>query len=174
MKIKAKFKGSCHEGNSLFIELEISHWLFQRVENDLKIDDTYVIDIMEKQKKRTLEQNAMLWELLTQIDEKVNGTRQPWEWYLNAIKQTGAKTKVIYLEDESLDELKEMCMNRDGNIRAVESLGMADDLYAYRIFFGSSKFNTKEMSLLIDTVLDMAQLVGIDRFYWEELLDETK
>lgn len=174
MKIKGKYKGSHRHDGSLIISFEISNWIFQRIYEKLENDHEYVIDVLEKQKKRSLEQNALLWELLTQIDEKINGTRQPWDLYINAIKQTGAKTKVIYLENEALDELKEMCLDQDGFIRAVEPLGRVDDLYSYRIYYGSSKFNTKEMSMLIETVLDMAQIAGIDRYFWEELLNEKK
>lgn len=167
MKIKANYKGSHREDDSLVIEFTVDKWVYQRIEKELSPQE-YLIDITTKKQKRSLEQNALLWELLTQIDEEVNGTRQPWKWYVSAIKNTGAKTKVIYLENESLDELKEMCL--EGNIRAVEPLGQIDDLYAYRIYYGSSKFNKKEMSMLIDVVLDMAYMVGIDRSYWEELL----
>lgn len=173
MKIKAKYVGCRQDdGDSLVFEFFVNSWVFKRIEEQLTKDDEYIVDVTKPSKARTLNQNALMWELLTKIDQEVNGTKQPWQWYVSAIKQTGAKAKVIYMQDDSLDELKQMCLDRNGNIRAVEPLGMVNDLYAYRIYFGSSNFNTKEMSLLIDTVLDMAQLVGIDRFYWEELLNE--
>lgn len=170
MKIKATYKGSHQEDDSLVLEFKINNWIFKRIRQLLQADNEYFVDVSEYKKNRTLEQNALLWELLTQIDKTVNGTRDPWDWYVFAIKKTGAKTKVIYMNDDSLDELKQMCLDKNGNIRAVEPLGKIDDLYAYRIFYGSSKFNTKEMSLLIDNVLDIAQAVGIDRLTWEELL----
>lgn len=170
MNIKAKYTGSRNEGDSLVIEFTLENWVFRRFEEQLKQGEEYVIDIKKPAKNRSLGQNKLLWELLTEIDEKVNGTRNPWQWYVSAIRNTGVKTKVIYMNEDSLDELKQMCLDRNGNIRAVEALGRIEDLYAYRIYFGSSKFDTKEMSLLIDTVLDMAQIVGIDKLYWEELL----
>lgn len=168
MKLKAIYKGSHQKGDSLVIEFEINKWMCQRLEE--LSEQEYIIDISTKKQKRSIEQNSYMWALLTEIDEKVNGSRNPWNWYINAIKRTGAKTKIIYMQEESYEELKEMCMNRDGNIRAVESLGMVDDLYAYRLFYGSSKFNTKEMSMLIDIALDMASLAGLETDEWKELL----
>lgn len=168
MKVKATYKGCNDEKSTLSLIFSIPRWMRDRI--GIEKEGQYIIDIKPYRKNRTLEQNAMLWELLTQIDEKVNGTRKPWNWYVLAIKQTGIKTKIIYLQDESLEELKQMCMDTSGTIRAVESLGRVEDLYAYRIYYGSSTFDTKEMSLLIDTVLDMAQLVGIDRLTWEDML----
>lgn len=170
MKVKAKYNGSRQDGDSLILEFKLDSWLFQRIRDNLQVGDEYLLEATKYRKKRTLEQNALMWELLTQIDEHVNGTREPWQWYVLAIKQTGAKTKVVYMADEALDELKEMCLSTGSFIRAVEPLGMYDDMYVYRIYYGSSMFNTKEMSLLIDTVLDMAQLVGIDTLSWEDIL----
>lgn len=168
MKLKAIYKGSHQKGDSLMIEFEIDKWTCQCL--DELSEQEYIVDISTKKQKRSIEQNRYMWALLTEIDEKVNGSRNPWNWYINAIKRTGVKTKIIYMQEESYEELKEMCMNRDGNIRAVESLGMVDDLYAYRLFYGSSKFNTKEMSMLIDIVLDMASLAGLETDEWKELL----
>lgn len=172
MNIRAKFEGSDEKEGHCYLIFTIDKWLLERFKMRFTKEEELYLTVSKRSEKRSLEQNRCLWALLTEIDEKVNGTRDPWQWYLNAIRRTGAKTKVIYMQEESLDELKEMCMDRNGVIRAVEPVGMADGMYAYRIFYGSSKFDTKEMSLLIDVVLDMAVLAGIDTYEWEALLKD--
>lgn len=172
MIARCKLDGIVEKDDSILITYKLKKGVFKRFERLLEKDGDYILDVKKARQKRSNAQNALLWELLTQIDECVNGTREPWSWYVSAIRQTGAKTKLIYMEDESFEELKEMCDWKGSHIRAVESLGKEGDLYIYRLFYGSSQLDTSEMSQLIDIVLDMASLVGLDRLYWEDLLNE--
>ena len=56
--------------------------------------------------------------------------------------------------------------------RAVQFVRVYDDegRNEYKCFYGSSKMDTKEMSDLIDAVLDMAADEGINTAYWEGVL----
>ena len=40
----------------------------------------------------------------------------------------------------------------------------------FKCYYGSSKMDTKEMTLLIDTILDMAEEAGVETVYYKELL----
>lgn len=136
---------------------------------ELDREKTYSIDIKEAKSKRSLQQNKYLWALLSDIDKRVNGERSNDEWsiYINALERTGAKYEYIVCIKEAEELLKE-------NFRAIKFIKNVDvngkEGCMFKCFYGSSKMNTKEFSLLIETVLDMAQAVGIETTYYENLL----
>lgn len=137
----------------------------------IQIDESkkYKIDIAEYRSKRSLEQNSYMWALLTEIDKKINGGRadDPVKIYIQCLERAHAKSNFYLCVEDGLDMLKRQ-------FRATREIGNVTingiNYVNVECFWGSSHMNTKEMTDLIDIVLDYASEVDIYTPYWEGLL----
>ena len=154
------------EGNSLLV-LQIQNHRHQMEIENLEEEILYSLEIKKARNKRSNEQNRLMWALLSEIDRKINGERSndSWQIYLNALLKAGTKCEYIVAKIEAKDSLKRTFRALEW-VRDSEQEGYA----VYRVYLGSSTFNTKEMTVLIETILDMAAICGIDTVYWKEVL----
>lgn len=119
-------------------------------------------------KDRTLNQNALLWALIGEIDAKTNGRRSEdgsTTIYCQLIKMARIKPEYMLALEEALPSLKKA-------FRVVLERGKrtlnGKEMTVYECYLGSSDFTTKEMSDLIETTLDYAEKTGIDTAYYRE------
>lgn len=120
------------------------------------------IEVKPYKSKRSLEQNRLLWALLEKMAKAVSGvnstiTRE--ECYCVMLEEAGVKYEILYALRETEKELRR-------SFRAVRNTGEIEIIngkeYAvYQCFIGSSKFNTKEMTDLIEAVLDKLTELGV-------------
>lgn len=140
---------------------------------DLDPSKRYEVDIKEYKSKRSLEQNRYLWLLITEIAKKENGGIANQDnitaTYCNLLEKANAKFDFILCPQNAIKEFKKrfraIRINGTYTIENVEYMQL-------QVFYGSSTMNTKEMSNLIDCVLDYAYEVGIEDIdnYWQEIL----
>lgn len=132
-------------------------------------DNTEVIvEIKKKQKSRSLLQNSYLWALIGEIAKFENGDLQDEDdIYKNLIKMAGVRTDTLIIKTDAVEQFT-------SNFRAYEKLNeeviKGESWSTIRVFYGSSQFDTKEMTDLIDTTLKYAAELGIETEYWEDLL----
>jgi hypothetical protein len=123
--------------------------------------------------KRSLDANAYFWSLCGKLaehlsDEKVKHTKE--DIYINAIKEIG-----VYKDFENLTPTDAKTIRT-----AWEMLGtgwiteqvdfMPDgENVIIRCYYGSSQYNTKQMSRLIDNIVQDCQAVGIETKTPDEL-----
>lgn len=137
--------------------------------NLIKVEDgEYVIDFKEVGKHRSLSQNAMLWGIIGEICKEIDGTLIDEETvYIQLLEMTGAKYTDVEIPKLAYDQLKSM-------VKYTKILSEYNGKIAVRIFGGSSTFNTKEMSELIDMALRYAEKSGIVTDYWKDLLKRER
>ena len=131
----------------------------------------YELSIKKVGNKRTAAQNRYLWELIGQICVKENGNRaDDEEIYIQLLEQAGVKCEYIM----GLPEI-EMSLRRA--FRSVKIVDHRDyngkGMNVYKVFFGSSTMDTKEMASLIDKTIERAEADGIDTDYWRRMLCDT-
>ena len=165
-----KFTGEIGEirrdGAEMAVVLKVKNIRYFKGIEELEKDRLYSIEIKDAKSKRTLEQNRYLWALLAEIDKEINGERSndAWGIYCEALERCGAKFEFIIAPLAA-----ESSLNRA--FRAVRLMQQANDWQGvFKCYYGSSKMDTKEMTLLIDTVLDMAEEAGLNTVYYQELL----
>lgn len=149
---------------SFAIENHTQAYMLQSLEHE----KNYSIEIKEVKSIRTLQQNKYMWALLHEIDVAINGRpKDEYEIYVMCLERANAKFDYIGALPEAEKALKE-------NFRAVKYIKPIDlngkQGNMYKVFIGSSKMDKQEMNILIDTVLDVAQEVGIETDYWKGLL----
>lgn len=167
MKIVAKFKDVLTNiKNESILSLIVSDYRHKTILQELDPTKTYSVEIKEIKSKRTLAQNRYMWALLHEIDVAMHGrATDEFDIYVMCLERANVKSEIVYCVPQAEQILRH-------NFRAVKFISKYDDeLNAYKVFYGSSKMDTKEMSELIDTILDVAEQVGIETdSYWREVL----
>ena len=123
----------------------------------LELGKDYEIDLRPYKSKRSLEQNNLLWGIIQIISDKTGN--DPMDIYIDALKKAGAKFEILAILPKAEDMLRKQ-------FRAIKPIGTitTDDgieMLQFMCFYGSSTFNSKEMTVLIDKVLQIADEMGI-------------
>jgi hypothetical protein len=129
-------------------------------------DKKVMVDIKLYRKKRSLDANAYLWVLLDKLARVLNTTKE--ELYQKAIKEKGVFTYIV-VKPKMVERVKE-------GWRVCEVMGAVavggngkDKGIQIRCYLGSSTYNTKEMSELIDYVVEECKEQGIETITPNEL-----
>ena len=126
---------------------DIIEWLFTQDRDKIYI-------IKEYKPKRSLNANAYLWLIITKI---ANAMRIDKECcYLDMLRSYGQSELVSVVSE----------IDVSGYFKYYEPVGttflQGKEFTHYRIYKGSSEYDTKEMSVLIDGVVQEAHQLGID------------
>lgn len=131
--------------------------------NELKDVEKLSIKAVKYRHKRSLNANAYFWELLGRMAD-VLGTDKD-EVYLTMLGRYGVYTHVI-VKPEAVEAVKR-------EWRAVKELGEVivngKNGVQLQCYFGSSAYNTKEMSKLIDGTVSECKELGIETRPPEEI-----
>lgn len=120
----------------------------------------YTLDIGIPRSKRSNDQNALLWKIIHDIAEKEDGhLANEWDTYCALLELSDAKHTDLVAVAEAEQEFRKM-----QGFRAIRVLRPAKEegFLIYRLYPGSSSFNTKEMTKLIEVSLDYAAKIGLD------------
>ena len=134
-----------------------------------------MFSVSQYRKDRTVSQNRMMWALLEKMSEHLNGGRTggvtAWDCYVDMLEKYGAKFEYIMCVSGAVSKLKSA-------FRAVKEIEHRDyngvDMVVCKCFYGSSSFNTKEMSSLIDGIIDVCYEFGIYDLEFESLVTEWR
>lgn len=133
------------------LTLELSDDFTQSYDN-LK-DKTLNIEIKEHKQKRSLNANALLWKLCNEIGNKLRLSKE--EIYLSMLKHYGQSEIISVRADVDVN----------GYFKYFEEIGQGKingkKFTHYKIFKGSSEYDTQEMSILLDGVVQEAKDLGI-------------
>ena len=126
---------------------QIIQWLFQQQDLEKKFE------IKEYRQRRSLSQNAYCWELIGQIADNLRKSKE--DVYLQMLKDYG-QSQIISVRAD---------INVNGYFKYYEEAGTGrvngKDFTHYKVYKGSSEFDTKEMSIFIDGVVQEAKNLGI-------------
>lgn len=133
------------------------------------IDQDVEIEIKPYKSSRSKEQNALLWQLIHEIDRKENGRQlDEMSIYRNLIKRARIRTEYLMMTEEAYEELERKSLFRCLE-KIEERVSDKGSAWVVRCYYGSSKFNTKEMHDFIETTLDYAERIGIDTLKYSDL-----
>jgi hypothetical protein len=133
---------------------------FREAYEELKDKDKLSLEIKPYRAKRSLDSNSYLWILLEKLADKMGTTR--WKAYLKSLESHGAfeyiplREKDIYLAQSVFRIVRDR-----GSQEVEDKRGNVEILHTLQCFKGSSKYNSKEMSRLIQGVLDDCREWGI-------------
>ena len=126
---------------------EIIQWLFDQ-------DKNKKFEIKEYHKKRSLNANAYAWALIGKIADVLRNSKD--EIYLEMLKKYGQSEIVSVLSG----------INVTGYFKYFEEIAtvklQGKNFTHYKVFKGTSEYNTAEMAVFIDGVISEADELGID------------
>lgn len=125
----------------------------------------YTMTIKQRRKKRSLSANGYFWLLCQEIAEKLNLTKD--EVYRQYIKDVG-HFEAVTVRNDALDSFKKV-WESNGMGWQCEIAGQTEGNTLLLCFPGSSSYDTKEMSRLIEQVVEDCKMLGIETLTPEEL-----
>ena len=128
----------------------------------------YAVEIKEYRQRRSLDANAYLWTLLGKLSAALH--IPPEEIYREAIRDVGGNYEVTPIRDDALEKWRSIWQG-NGLGWVCEEIGPSK-LPGYtnvRNFFGSSTYDTAQMSRLIEIVVRECKAQGIETMTPEEL-----
>ena len=130
----------------------------------LDMEKTYICEIKEPKSKRSLEQNKLLWKLIHLIAKE--SYQDDMDVYCAVLERADALSDYVITAMDMQDTLRK-------SFRGVKFIRMQEvngkDCFVYKVYLGSSKMNTAEMTELIEITMQVCGELGIDtREAWYE------
>ena len=121
------------------------------------------VELKQYRKRRSLDSNAYLWLLLGKMAAVLNTDKD--ELYLIMLERYGIYTHVI-VKPEVAERVKQewRTVRELGEVTVNGKTGIQ-----LQCFFGSSSYDSKEMSVLIDGVVSECKELGIETLPPDEL-----
>ena len=126
---------------------------FEQIVDDLKDKDKLSIEVKPYRPHRSLNANAYAWTLIGKIADVVRAGKD--EVYLKLLKRYGQSELISVLSHVPIENYVKYFEE------AGESKLNGKDFTHYRVYKGSSEFDTREMSIFIDGVVSEAKNLGI-------------
>lgn len=120
-------------------------------------------ELKEFKEKRSLNANAYCWVLCDKIAKELSkdGTVTTKEIvYKDAITQIGSFEPMI-IEEKAFENF-ERIWSKQGLGFIVQEVSRKDKCIRVNCYYGSSTYNTKEMSLLINLLVELAESLNIE------------
>lgn len=128
---------------------------------NLDREKVYDVEIKEHKQKRSLNANAYLWVMVGKIADELKLSKN--EVYKMMLENYGQFEVVSVLSHIDVSNFFEY-YKEVGKSKLNEK-----DFTHYRVFKGSSKFDTREMAILIDGVVQECKNIGIETMTPSEL-----
>lgn len=151
-----------YETNKPEIELRLNERECVDLLVDLKDDNLY-IKIDKIRNKRSLDANSYMWVLCDKIAKALckDGTIVTKEdVYKDSITQIGSFEPFI-VQEKSFDKFKRI-WEKQGLGFIVQEVSKKDKCVRVNCYYGSSTYDTKEMSLLIELLVELAKSLDIE------------
>lgn len=155
------------DGGYLQIGVDNPQMAVQAAES-VEDDKEYVIEIKRKRKRRSTDANAYCWELIGKLSAALH--LPPEEIYRAAIRDVGGNYEVLPIKDEAVDHFTEAWSGHGiGWICDTIGASKLDGYTNVRAFYGSSTYDTAQMSRLIEIIVQDCKAQGIETMTPEEL-----
>lgn len=139
---------------------------FRQTFEDLKETDVD-ITVKKYRKRRSLDANAYAWVLVDKIAEKRSMTKT--EVYRSAIREIGGVSDIVCVQDKAVEQLISAWKRNGLGWQAETMPSKIPNCTRVILYYGSSTFDTKQMSLLIDSLVQDAKAIGIETMPEEQL-----
>ena len=128
---------------------------------------TYTAELKEHREKRSLDANGYLWVLLDKLADALGESKE--NLYLRYVKVVGPFRDFCLAKEEAKTFRTAWSMLGTG--WPTEQVDYSEDgeRLVIRAYYGSSTYNTKQMSRLIDSVVEDCKALGIETMTPERL-----
>lgn len=145
---------------------------FRQAYDELK-DAEIDLTVAKHRERRSLDANAYAWVLIDRIAEKKRIPKE--EVYRNAIREIGGVSDMVCVQDRAVKRLREQWDRKGIGWHSETMESKLPGCTVVILYYGSSSYDTAQMSALIDSLVQDAQALGIETRSPKEiqsLLDE--
>ena len=135
--------------------------------DELRECEKLSIKVCKYTKKRSLDANRYFWKILDEVAEALHTSKT--ELYLKYVSECGPFKDFVLTENEAKTFRQAWSMLGTGWPTEQVDYHEDGERLIIRAYYGSSVYNTKQMSRLIDMVVQDAKALGIETMTPEEL-----
>ena len=118
------------------------------------------VTVEPEKRRRSLDANNYCWQIITKIAEAIRSTKE--EVYRKLVHDVG-QFEIVPIRTDAVSEFVRMWSGRGlGWFAEVEGDSKLDGYSRVVTYFGSSVYDTRQMSILIDEVVIQAKELGIE------------
>ena len=122
------------------------------------LDDNKQYELKEYHPKRSNDQNRLMWELISKIQDFIKKPRE--DIYRDYIKDIGVM-EIVPVKIEAITRFQEVWKEKGIGYFSEVTSSKLPGYKNLRLYFGSSSYDTKEMSKLIDLIIQDCESLGI-------------
>ena len=124
-------------------------------------------EIKAKKSLRSLDANALAWLL---IDKLAAATGVPkTEVYRNAVRDVGGNSDIVCVKADAAPTLRKIWESRGLGWQTEDDISKLPGCVNVILYYGSSTFDTRQMSRMIDNLIQDARSVGIETMPQDKL-----
>ena len=124
------------------------------------------VQIKQYRRKRSLDANAYCWVLCQKIAEIIRSTKE--EVYRKAIREVG-QFEILAIQEDAAETFIKIWNSRGLGWYAEEMDSKIPNCKKIIAYYGSSVYDTKQMSVLIDYIVQECKELGIETLTPQEL-----
>lgn len=129
--------------------------------------DKLTLKLSKYRKHRSLDANAYFWQLVSKLAEELDSTKE--EIYREYIRHYGI-SKPVEISEKAVDTMIYMWQTHGlGWFAEKLDHGSTEGFVLVNFYYGSSAYNTKQMSRLIDAAVNDCKEQGIETLPPEEI-----
>lgn len=135
--------------------------------DEMKSRDKLSIEVKPWRKKRSLDANAYCWVLIDRLAAANGITKE--EVYRNAIKDIGDNSDTVCVVNEAVEKVCKAWEKHGLGWQAETFASKLDGCTNVILYYGSSTYDTSQMSRLIDNIVQDCKAVGVETMTPAEL-----
>jgi hypothetical protein len=128
--------------------------------DDLKELEKLSVEIKPFRNKRSLDANAYCFVLIDKLAEKLNIPKE--EIYRKAIKEIGGVSSIVCVKDDAVENLRTHWSGMGLGWQTDVMPSKLDGCTNVILYYGSSTYDTEQMSRLISNIQQDCEAVGIE------------
>ena len=141
-------------------------WLSSLI-SSLDDNKTYAVEVKQHKKQRSLDANAYCWVLIDKLSEKLNVSKT--EIYRQAIKEIGGNSETVCVPTKAVNKVCEVWKHNGIGWQTETFKSKIDGCTNVILYYGSSSYNTNQMSMLIDNIVQDCKALDIETLTPKEL-----
>lgn len=132
--------------------------------NEINGVDKLAIKADKYREKRSLDSNAYAWLLMQKIAEAVHSDK--WSIYLQCLQRYSRAFTHVIVKENAVERMKELwrtCVDL-GEVTVNGQTG-----HQLQVYYGSSSFDSKQMSVFIEGIVQECKELGIETMTPEQI-----
>ena len=143
--------------DKFYLTFEINEKQVASQLDEIKDIEKLSINVEKHKEKRSLNSNAYAWVLLQKIAEAVKSDK--WSIYLQCLQRYSGKFTHMIVKENAVEYAKEVfrtCVDL-GEVTVNGQTG-----HQLQVYYGSSTFDSKEMSVFLEGIVQECKELGIE------------